>query len=592
VQSASENLNPPDKPISGRELLLACLLLCGFSALLFLPAFIKGLPSGHDAYVHYRWAVQFNDALKEPGFFYPRWLSTANDNQGSPVMLYYPPLPFLVTAFFNFFTGDMVRAMTLACLLALLLSGVAMYLFCRSHFAPPVSLFAACLYLLAPYHLYDFYHRSALSEFWSFVWLPLILDAIQRIIGKQSWRMVVYLAASYALLLLTHVPISFAFSLALPLYILLLTRQWQALWRIAVGLMMGVGLSAVFVVPLLLERHFVKIQRVLGIRYTKYWVFEQLFATPFFHLPEQRRFFVMKMVDLTALALPFVLLLSAVVWFILRQQIKLTNEKKRWLVAAWVMAVLCLLLTTKVTAFIWEALPALAYLQFPFRWLTLVTLFVVALLAAMLSVMTQLRKAKWLVVALLTVIFLCLGMVSILVIKEAAHDREEIVKEVNAGEVREYRTIWQPGPRREAEEEEEAVAQTVATPLLAVIVMSGKAEVSSEDEEGMSQRYTVRATQETVLQFRALYFPGWQATVDNQPVEITAGEKGNIGVTVPAGEHQVELQFRDTRPRRIGKIISLLSLLLCLLLLWSKTLAQTDALRGFIKLVWNRRNAN
>src|SRR5690349_7150020 len=90
VSATFQTLSPPSLSHTRREFFLACSCLLIFAILLFIPVFVKGFPSGHDGYVHYRWAEQFIEALKEPGVYYPRWLGSANNHQGSPVMLYYP----------------------------------------------------------------------------------------------------------------------------------------------------------------------------------------------------------------------------------------------------------------------------------------------------------------------------------------------------------------------------------------------------------------------------------------------------------------------------------------------------------------------
>src|SRR5437870_5370866 len=74
------------------------------AAVVMLPVFVKGFPAGFDAVRHYRWTSQFIDAIRD-GAFYPRWLPAANDGQGSPVPLYYPPLPFYVAAALSLVAG-------------------------------------------------------------------------------------------------------------------------------------------------------------------------------------------------------------------------------------------------------------------------------------------------------------------------------------------------------------------------------------------------------------------------------------------------------------------------------------------------------
>jgi uncharacterized membrane protein YfhO len=92
------------------------------------------------------------------------------------------------------------------------------------------------------------------------------------------------------------------------------------------------------------------------------------------------------------------------------------------------------------------------------------------------------------------------------------------------------------------------------------------------------------------LQFRALYFHGWRATINHQSAGIEAGENGNIVLKVPAGDSDIELQFTDTRPRWMGKIISAIFVLLCLVLLWKRK--STNNREGFYRLKWFQRKTS
>jgi hypothetical protein len=68
------------------------------------------------------------------------------------------------------------------------------------------------------------------------------------------------------------------------------------------------------------------------------------------------------------------------------------------------------------------------------------------------------------------------------------------------------------------------------------------------------------------LVFSQIYYPGWQASIDNQPVELVQTNVIQSGVIVPSGKHRVELTF-NPRSFWLGAIISGVALLICLVLL-------------------------
>jgi hypothetical protein len=67
----------------------------------------------------------------------------------------------------------------------------------------------------------------------------------------------------------------------------------------------------------------------------------------------------------------------------------------------------------------------------------------------------------------------------------------------------------------------------------------GEAEVTITDYSENSIVIRVRTTQTGVLVLFDAYYPGWQATVDQKPVEIFRADYHFRGIIVPEGEHQV-----------------------------------------------------
>ncbi len=169
------------------------------ASVVFLPILIYGFPKGTDIGFHFRWNYYFAEEFRQ-GNLYPRWLAAANHGYGSPVTLYYAPLQFYVTTALDFLVHDTWRAISLACWLSTALCGATMYVFSRSLLSRVPSLAASLLYMWAPYHLLDLYRGNSLSQYWAYVWIPLVLSSIQWIAKKPGWRTVPYLALSYGLL--------------------------------------------------------------------------------------------------------------------------------------------------------------------------------------------------------------------------------------------------------------------------------------------------------------------------------------------------------------------------------------------------------
>jgi len=76
--------------------------------------------------------------------------------------------------------------------------------------------------------------------------------------------------------------------------------------------------------------------------------------------------------------------------------------------------------------------------------------------------------------------------------------------------------------------------------------------------------YSVSADTDSVITLRPLYFPGWIARVDGMKRETAPSPDGNTQLHVEPGEHTLTLSFEDTWPRTVGKIVSAVSLLIVL----------------------------
>jgi uncharacterized membrane protein len=540
---------------------IAFLIILALALLAMLPIFLQHFPKGHDAAWHYRWATGFTNAIKE-GAFYPRWHAEANFGQGSPVLIYYPPLSFYVVAAFSILVTEPVAAIKLACWLALLLSGLTMYAFGRSFFSRGISLLAAAVYMLAPYHLFDLYTRSALSEFWAFAWVPLLLHTARRACLEDEIRVIPYLAISYALVLLTSVPIFFAATCVLPIYALCITRDRRRLIRFAGGLMLGAGLAAIYAVPVILERKYVNIGQILGFN-KGFFLFRDLgsvFNTPVAASGAGPELFLTNSNWIAVGLLLLFSLASLIIWNKRRRFEQVRFEQGRFDAgtrrAIWVITAFGLLMTTRISLPLWQMIPGLSVLQFPTRWLLIVSAGVSVLIAASASVIADSGRMRFIYAcALASAIVFNLTISALTVARTPLDDRWYKARQLSNIDTREYHPVWWDGQQHE---------EFGSVPAL---ISSGDASISAIDDAGSRQSYGVSASTESVLRFRTLYFPGWVARADNRIIAIEPSKEGNIALTIEPGEHTLTLSFEDTWPRAAGKLLSAISFLTWLLIL-------------------------
>lgn len=236
-------------------------VICVAALLLMLPAIFTARMIHDSFWIDIVWADQFTMVLKS-GTLYPRWLPWSYDGLGAPIFYFYPPLAFYLTALFGLIGVSTYGSLIAAFGTALAASGVSMFRWLRGWTERP--LLAALFYMAAPYHLMDFYRRGALAEFVAFAFIPLVALGMKRAIDARS---PVWLALAYAGLILTHLPAALLASVLLiaPWGVLAVARDRQAAMPLAAGIGLGLGLAAIYLVPMQMLRGEVSTEYMLSI---------------------------------------------------------------------------------------------------------------------------------------------------------------------------------------------------------------------------------------------------------------------------------------------------------------------------------------
>lgn len=235
-------------------------LLALVALLIMLPTLLLGPGYSHSVSYNYIWTSQFGDEMAK-GNLYPRWLPDSFEGLGSPTFYFYPPITFWVAGAFDAVGLSTLAAINMTGLLALLLSGVAMYHWLSERGTYP--LLGAILYMAAPYHLMDFYVRGALAEFTAFIWYPLIALAIARLPERRG---VVLLTLSYGGFILTHLPMAMltGFFLIVPLGLHRMLQNRRVFWPLAASGALAISLAAFYLLPALTLQAHVSSQLLWG----------------------------------------------------------------------------------------------------------------------------------------------------------------------------------------------------------------------------------------------------------------------------------------------------------------------------------------
>jgi hypothetical protein len=533
-----------------------------------LPCVIYGFPFyGDDSVSNAILYSQFSRQFWS-GELYPRWLQGLNGGLGNPTAFYYPPLSYWLTSLLRpIFAQDEYgwRQLGWSAVAAVISSGVTIYFWLRRTVDPRPALIASLSYLVLPYHLHiDLYSRGALAELWSFVWMPLVLWAVDALIDRRRIA-VAALACAYALLILTHLPTTLIFSVVPLTYGLFLSapgaRVRTFLLSVA-GMSLGAGIAAIYLLPALWMQDFIfhTTQGIGGHYYFGNWF---LFSGLKWSGKNSEYF-----------AASLGVMLLALLAFGISYFGPLKNEKRAarfW----FVVALVCFFMMMPLSKPVWVLLPTLQKIQFPFRFNTILSLAVAPLIVFALTKLSLKQQRIFLVVLVLfamTWIFNASrrayysypAIYLDQTVVDGALKRQELKRDTN-----EFRPRWVVSIE---ENELDALLGRIRAShggLSKVNVTSGDATASVEGWTPREIVLNAEAKTAATLNLSRFYFPGWTLLVDDAqvPGAIEPSKPGGlISVKTPAGKHRLVLQLRKRWPEVLGQIVSLGCLVVMLLL--------------------------
>jgi hypothetical protein len=547
-----------------------------------------GLPRETDAELHVFRAAQLAHLMRQ-GELYPRWASDFYYGYGYPLLNFYGPLSYYISAAFAALPGvDAVGGVKAVFLLAIVLSGLGMYAFAHDRWGALGGMLAATAYVYAPYLLlFDPYLRGNLAECFTFALIPWVLWAFARLMATGKRQYVVSVAVGWAALLLTHNVMAALLSALLAAYAAftwLARREWRAFAVGALALGLGLGLAAFFWLPVLAERQFVQNENIIQ----GYFDFHGHFLT----LGEL--FGPAKVQDLGATFPDFrfnvglgQVILAGLASILLFYRFIMARKNHRASApiyvhprsllefAFWLTVTLGLvLLPLPVSVRAWEAISLLAYVQFPWKLLGPLAFAIAVLVGGLPWLVQQFRgQRSALAVTVGGALLVLLAALpntfppawnpdfgGTTVLDHLRFERQG--RAVGTTSAAEYLPVWvktKVGPAAwltDAYEEGRPLNKLDSASLPPGTRVLEMAHGPTID------RFVVESPQPFTARVLTFYFPGWRAWVDGERVDIVPhSSRGFITVPLPTGTHTLELRFGSTPPRTAGTFISVVSLL-------------------------------
>ena len=462
-------------------------IIIGIAAVLYgaIPLFGRGYIPTHDGEYHILRIVEFAKMLGR-GYVVPRWAPDLNSGYGIPIFNYHYPLPNYIGSFVRVFTRDAVIAFQMSQGIGYTLIAAGAYLWLAALFGTFPAIIGAVVTAFVPYLFVDVYVRGSIGEVWATAFLLFTLFALEK---KKYVRFAIF----YGLLILSHNILAMLFTPFILGYALIRNKK-AVIWMLG-----GIGISSFFWIPAILESKYVVGLNTVNFR--EHFVELYQLLIPSWGTEFSGSGFGKAMSVQIGLA-PILVVAGAL----------FAGRKHKDKVFMYMLVVLtaCIFFMLPVSEPVWEVLPPLQLIQYPWRFLS----FVMPVAGFSAAFWVSRMKHKWW--------GLLLAVVSVAL--AASYARPVLYAPRN-----EAYYLSRPNFTRGTS----SMGNSFST------IWSGWKDTPA----------TVSST---------LYFPGWKAYVGGKEVPIV-NDHGVIRVAPGEGEAPV-LRFGETPLRALADIISVVSL--------------------------------
>jgi uncharacterized membrane protein len=542
-------------------------LLLASVGIALLPLAWRGTSCGHDFDFHLE---SWMEVVRQwhQGVLYPHWAASANYGAGEPRFVFYPPVSWLLGAALGA-ALPWTWVPLVFTLMVLAAMGASFFHMAREWMPEDNAVLAACLYVTSPYVLFVAYERTAYGELLAGAWMPLLV-----LFALRERRSALKLAIVIAGLWLTNAPgaVMGCYALAvLVAWAAIAERRWRLIGRAVGALTLGLGLAAVYLVPALYEQRWVEIKRAIadGMRVEDSFLFE--------HTGQAFHDQVLRSASWIAVALLTATMLAAAFSY----RTKRTSKLREPLVAL-AIVIACLLLPFSDS--VWRFAPELRFLQFPWRWLLVLSLILAALAGLALRGEAITRRYILLrTTAVLVIAFLLSGLAWISfwqpcdeednVTAQIAsfHDKgfegtdEYTAIPADNGDIQRGLPPVRIEQTAEGDEADSSVEENPEWRANASDSQLSQIGMQIQIERWQVERVnaSVRIPAPGFAVLRVMDYPAWRVRVNGARVDARPRrDDGLMTIPLAAGASEIEVRYGTTRDMWLGRIVSLLAAVL------------------------------
>jgi hypothetical protein len=562
------------------SLLTAHFPLIALTLLAAWPLLTGGLPTVGDGLNHFHRFAQLDWHIRH-GDLYPRWFVNLHYGFGAPVLNFYAPLSYYIPLIFRLFNLPLPTCLLLGYVLAFAVAIFGTYYWARDQFDSPIAgLAASAAFGLTPYLYLNVLHRGAYPELWGLALAPWLLWSAHRLALDPTPRSRLSFVVIQSALIITHTlsalifaPIALFYLLALSLSVGNRHSALRVLGFWSLGFGISLALTAFFTLPVIVESGDIQLFRTFlpgDLDYRNNFLTLSTLLSPPVNFDPRLVF------NLMPASLPWPQLALACIALLTSLRVQ---EHRPAILGFWILGFGVCFLTLFASAPLWNILPLARFIQFPWRLVGPASLFLAALAGLGLARLALRHFGVWgLGFGVFSFFLFSLSWtyharftsLPASITPADAVNYEITTGRLGATSTGEYLPRWVerlPDPNAVNFTETDLPSRLAPLPINVSFVVSRLTLHGEDIAYNSSTPFTAA--------FNRFYFPGWTATLDDQPAEI-APLNGLIAVAAPAGQHTLRIELRLTAPQLIGTLISFIALILLVILFIRRLPVRSD----------------
>ncbi|MGB3977107.1 MAG: 6-pyruvoyl-tetrahydropterin synthase-related protein [bacterium] len=541
-----------------------------------------------------------------------RWFPDFAWGLGLPVLEYFPVSPLIFAESFRLMGFSTINSLKILIVMMTFFAAFGAWLLGNSLWGKSGGYITSILFSYAPYKMVNLYVRGDLNEYMAMAVSPWILYLILSSAKQENPGLLSFATtAAMCIPAITHYPSSV---IHYPMYLIWISMLAPAahkparyLARNILSLGLGLWIASPFWVSAFFSRHLVQMENMTKgfADYKQHFIYFKQYFSFYWNYGAS----VLGPGD----AISFQIGNAALLCFLIGIPITLKQKNKNKLITCAVLAastilIISIFLTHQSSQKIWQLLPILPLIQFPYRLLSIASV-LAALLGGSIGVFFDNRfKPHRKVFTITTSIIVILGSLHMCRAIEYLNIDENDLTPENIRRVKHTHSTGEQIPMTvqgrfpppepvtftlkkipetgfTREQTEARLAQMVkntlkmetwtgsAIPLGNVLVypnqtdiLQGDIQIDEISKTGCRRVYKVNAATSGEIRINQFYFEGWTTLLDNTP--FPAGpdsETGLIKIDLPQGQYLLTVSYRNLPISRILAKMSFFTIIIFLL---------------------------